>query len=338
MKITPFLGLKKPDYENVVDISILDEDMDILDEAIKELNKGWAEISRKVYYPDETSTATVINITVSGLASLTAYPPSLRLTIVPTESSPAGTGKTININGWGAKPYYKPNTTTAPKTTAGKAMDIWLSDDGANFFFKASAEGNAMPSQVLESTFSNDDDIGIPGTMPNNGALTITPGATAKTIPLGYHNGSGKVEGDADLIPANIIKGKNIFGVVGTADIVPNLAASTEKYIVIFGPNGHTTTTEWETVVSINVNMACLLECDIWGSYDGYFNYVYYQFFLGSTALTAELGGITGGAPDNVSLQVPGAGTLIIKLKAYGGHDSNLPGTVTKVRLYAKIT
>lgn len=56
----------------------------------------------------------------------------------------------------------------------------------------------------------------ISGTMANNGALTITPGAVARPIPAGFHNGSGTVIGDANLSPWNIRAGTSIFGVVGS--------------------------------------------------------------------------------------------------------------------------
>lgn len=305
--------------------------------------KDLSEVSRRVYYPDSHSTATEILVPVPGLITYLDYPDDLRLTIVPQISSLAGEAKSLEINQWGPKPLRKQGSLLFPKLTTGKAINVWLSKASDCFFVEASAEGNATQSQVLaDYTFSNDDDTGLVGTMPNNAAVTITPGATAKTIPLGYHNGVGKVVGDADLIPANIIKGKDIFGVVGTADIVPNLATSTEKYIVIFVPSvtvpGGEVGAPAVTAVSMAVNMACLLECDIGGSYDGYYNSVYYQIFLGATALTPELGGITGGAPVNISLQVPGPGTLIIKLRVLGGYSSNTPGYVRKIRLYAKIT
>lgn len=54
------------------------------------------------------------------------------------------------------------------------------------------------------------------GTMPNRGAVSITPTTTSVTVSAGYHNGSGSVAGDADLIPANIKSGEEIFGVAGT--------------------------------------------------------------------------------------------------------------------------
>jgi hypothetical protein len=55
------------------------------------------------------------------------------------------------------------------------------------------------------------------GTMPNQGAAVITPGTSNKAIVAGYHNGQGYVKGDADLKANNIVEGKNIFGVVGSA-------------------------------------------------------------------------------------------------------------------------
>jgi len=78
------------------------------------------------------------------------------------------------------------------------------------------ASGTATPAQVLSgAAFSNSGGVST-GTMADNGAVTITPGTTAQTIPAGYHNGSGSVSGDANLTAANIVSGKTIFGVAGT--------------------------------------------------------------------------------------------------------------------------
>lgn len=63
---------------------------------------------------------------------------------------------------------------------------------------------------------------GTAGTMPNRGAVVITPSTANQAIAAGYHNGSGYVVGDPDLIPANIVFGKNIFGVSGSYDKIFN--------------------------------------------------------------------------------------------------------------------
>lgn len=56
----------------------------------------------------------------------------------------------------------------------------------------------------------------LTGTMPTQGAQTIRPGATAKTIAAGrYLTGVQTIQGDADLVPGNIKSGINIFGVDG---------------------------------------------------------------------------------------------------------------------------
>jgi len=53
------------------------------------------------------------------------------------------------------------------------------------------------------------------GTMPNRGAVVITPGTSNKAIVAGYHNGQGYVKGDANLKSDNIKAGVSIFGVQG---------------------------------------------------------------------------------------------------------------------------
>ena len=77
--------------------------------------------------------------------------------------------------------------------------------------------GTAAAADVLSGkTFSGSAGLGVIGTMANNGAVNITPGASAQTIPAGYHNGSGSVAGDANLVAGNIKNGVSIFGVTGT--------------------------------------------------------------------------------------------------------------------------
>lgn len=82
--------------------------------------------------------------------------------------------------------------------------------------------GNATAAQVLDKQtfYSSDPKTKQTGTMPNRGAVTITPKATDQVISSGYHNGNGKVVGDANLIAANIPEGKTMFGILGTAKVV----------------------------------------------------------------------------------------------------------------------
>ena len=82
------------------------------------------------------------------------------------------------------------------------------------------ASGTAAPAQVLSGqTFSNASGPAS-GSMPNIVAQNITPGTAEHTITQGYHNGSGRVAGDGDLVSGNIKTGATIFGVAGDPNVV----------------------------------------------------------------------------------------------------------------------
>lgn len=83
-------------------------------------------------------------------------------------------------------------------------------------FGGGSASGNATASDLLLNKTATVEAGEITGTMPNNGAVNITPSTSNQAISAGYHNGSGVVYGDTDLVASNIKNGVNIFGVAGT--------------------------------------------------------------------------------------------------------------------------
>lgn len=97
----------------------------------------------------------------------------------------------------------------------------------------------------------NDTTIaGVKGSMANQGAVTITPGAANKAIPVGYHNGGGVVAGDADLISGNIRSGIDIFGVTGT--LVEGISES--RMASGSASSGTSGTSTYSLNTSINVN------------------------------------------------------------------------------------
>ena len=82
---------------------------------------------------------------------------------------------------------------------------------------KVTPAGDAVASNVLTGkTFINSTGNTLTGTMANNGTKTITPKASAQTLGAGYYD-KITINGDADLVAANIVSGKNIFGVTGSA-------------------------------------------------------------------------------------------------------------------------
>jgi len=87
--------------------------------------------------------------------------------------------------------------------------------------------GTAVAADVLSGkTFSSTAGLGATGTMPNRGAVSITPGTSAQTIAAGFHDGSGSVDGDADLVAGNILSGVTIFGVTGSLPPAQRLQTS----------------------------------------------------------------------------------------------------------------
>lgn len=74
------------------------------------------------------------------------------------------------------------------------------------------AEGNVLSGKTFYAGGAKKT-----GTMPNRGAVVITPSTQNQAIPQGYHNGQGYVKGDANLLPKNIVQGVSIFGVTGAA-------------------------------------------------------------------------------------------------------------------------
>ena len=80
------------------------------------------------------------------------------------------------------------------------------------------AVGDALREHVLEGRTFSSEAAGaeVEGTMPDNGAVEITPGTSEKQIPEGYHDGNGVVKGDSNLTSDNIRDGVSIFGVTGS--------------------------------------------------------------------------------------------------------------------------
>ncbi len=229
-------GFPKPSYTDFADITVLDSAFDQIDTALKAIE------NRVLITQTASGTGTVITLTLPTLVN------GYTFTFIASANN-NGTATTIN-----GKPFYKAGTTTPPTLIAGKAYTAWYDSTNDCFFIKASAEGNTIAGHVLAGdTFSNNNDTGLLGTMPNNGSVSQSLAINGSyTIPKGYHDGTGKVaqsittkgaqtytpttydqtipgnqyisgaqtiKGDANLIASNIISGKSIFGVNGSATI-----------------------------------------------------------------------------------------------------------------------
>ena len=93
---------------------------------------------------------------------------------------------------------------------------------GTSTFDADTSDANAVAAELLKDKTAYVNGVKVTGTMPNNGAKTldITNKSTPVTIPMGFHDGSGKAQIAADeqakLIPTNIREGITVLGVTGT--------------------------------------------------------------------------------------------------------------------------
>lgn len=97
------------------------------------------------------------------------------------------------------------------------------------------SDANATAPEILLGKTAYVNGVKLNGTMPNNGAVSgaIHTIDGEYTVPLGYHDGSGKVAIDATergkLIPANIRQGVTVLGVEGTMSGSEDVKAQTKS-------------------------------------------------------------------------------------------------------------
>lgn len=118
---------------------------------------------------------------------------------------------------------------TSDTVTADKLLSGVIAHDkngaaitGACTYDADTSDATAASAEILSGKTAYVNKIKITGEMRNNGAVTgsISKKAEAYSIPIGYHDGSGKVTisstEQAKIIATNIRAGVSILGVTGT--------------------------------------------------------------------------------------------------------------------------
>lgn len=118
---------------------------------------------------------------------------------------------------------------TADTVTAGKILSGATAHDksgaaivGTCTFNADTSDATATGAEILSGKTAYVNGVKVTGEMRNNGAVSgvISKKADSYTVPIGYHDGSGKVAisttEQAKIIATNIRVGVSILGVTGT--------------------------------------------------------------------------------------------------------------------------
>ena len=84
----------------------------------------------------------------------------------------------------------------------------------------------------ISSGTAGSSSVSLTASVTTKAAATITPGTSNQTIASGtYLTGAQTIQGDADLVSGNIVAGKNIFGVAGSAQI-PSITQDSVTHVL----------------------------------------------------------------------------------------------------------
>ncbi|WP_168120956.1 hypothetical protein [Paenibacillus sp. HB172176] len=259
MELTPNLNLKKPGNEDNVNIDDFNDNADVLDTEVAKLASATeagrmsaadkvklngiatgAQVNTVTSVAGKTGAVTLAKADV-GLNNVDNAKQATKTEFDAHVAASSGAHAASAISATGGTTVQAEINSLKSSVSDGKALiasaitDKGVDTEATDTFATMAdnigdielSSGNATAADVLATkTFSNDSGPGQVGSMPNRGAVSITPGAAAQTIAAGYHNGSGTVTGDADLVTGNIKAGASIFGVAGKSEVVDTTEGS----------------------------------------------------------------------------------------------------------------
>lgn len=173
----------------------------------------------------DTSDAT---LTSGGqmLASYTAYANGTKYTgsiATKTGTDLSASGDTVTVPAG----YYASQATkavsagsaTAPASISGTSASVSTGTNTLTLSKTVSVTPSVSAGYVSSGTAGNSS-VSLTASVTTKGAATFTPGTSNQTIASGtYLTGTQTISGDANLVAGNIVYGKSIFGVSGSAQI-----------------------------------------------------------------------------------------------------------------------
>lgn len=187
----------------------------------------------------DTSDAT-LDSGAKMLSGNTAYANGTKYTgsiATKTGSDLSASGDTVTVPAG----YYASQATkavsagsaTAPSTISASSASVSTGTNTITLSKTVSVTPSVSAGYVSSGTAGNSS-VSLTASVTTKAAATITPGTSAQTIASGtYLTGAQTISGDANLVAGNIVYGKSIFGVAGSAQIPSITQDSTTKVLSI---------------------------------------------------------------------------------------------------------
>lgn len=122
---------------------------------------------------------------------------------------------------------------TPPASASGTGATVTPGTNTLKLSKQVSITPQVNAGYVSAGTAGNVD-VELTATVTTKAAATITPGTSNQEIAAGtYLTGKQTISGDANLVPSNIVAGKSIFNVQGSAQIPVISQDSTTKVLSI---------------------------------------------------------------------------------------------------------
>jgi hypothetical protein len=123
---------------------------------------------------------------------------------------------------------------TAPAGIQGTAATVTTGSGSLTLSKTVSVTPSVTTEGYISEGTPGDSRVSLTASVATKAGATITPGTTDQTIAKDtYLTGVQTIKGDANLVAGNIVSGKTIFGVAGTAQIPVISQDSTTKVLSI---------------------------------------------------------------------------------------------------------